>query len=135
MAVIRLPCQEIVIRALLKKNWINPETMLIMADAFIRDPRKDGDGLSVNLKSRTDVANWLATFNQSFGADSLHSGRIRDLDPVLDVSQTEESIAEDPCHAVITGLPYADDDPGRAESLASRLRDISRNIERQRRRK
>src|ERR1700756_4368755 len=100
-----------------------------MADAFIRDPRKDGDGLSVNLKSRTDVGVWLSSFNQSFGADSLHTGRIRDVDSVLEVSQTDESIAEDPCHAVITGLPYADDDPGRAESLASRLRDISRTID------
>lgn len=135
MPVIPLPCEEIVLRALLKKNWIHADTARITADAFIRDPKKDSDGLSVNISSKTDVGAWLGGFNQSFGADSLHTGRIRDIDPALDVSQTDESTAEDPNHAVITGLPLNDDDPGRAENLASRLRDISRTIDRQRRRK
>jgi hypothetical protein len=61
----------------------------IKADAFIRGPRKDVDGLSVNIQSTTDVPLWLGEFSKSFGADTLHSGRIRML-AGLDVGQAEE---------------------------------------------
>jgi hypothetical protein len=132
---IPLPCEEIVLRALLKKSWSHEDTNHIKADAFIRDPKKDTDGLSVNIRSKTDVAAWLAGFNRSFGADTLHTGSIRNIDPELDVSQTDEAITAEPEHAVITGLPFTDDDPERAESLASRLVEISRTLDRERRRR
>ena len=93
------------------------------------DP-KDLDGLSVNIRSKTEVASWLATFSRSFGADTLHTGSIRDIDQELDVGQAEEDAEAYPEHAIITGLPFSDDDPERAEILASRLVEISRTFDR-----
>src|SRR5205814_929272 len=99
------------------------------------DPKRDSDGLSVNIQSRTDVALWLAGFNRSFGADTLHTGRIRDIDRELNVVQPQDDAEADPAHALIIGLPFNDDDPDRAESLASRLVSISRTLDRTPRRK
>jgi hypothetical protein len=125
-----LPCEEIVLRALLKRNWCHEDTKRIKADAFIRDPKKDLDGLSVNIRSKTEVASWLATFSRSFGADTLRTGSIRDIDRELDVGQADEDAEAYPEHAIITGLPFSDDDPERAEILASRLVAISRTFDR-----
>ena len=130
MTAISLPCEEIVLRALLKRNWCHEDTKRIKADAFIRDPKKDLDGLSLNIRSKTEVASWLATFSRSFGADTLHTGSIRDIDRELDVGQAEEDAEAYPEHAIITGLPFSDDDPERAEILASRLVEISRTFDR-----
>jgi hypothetical protein len=130
-----LPCEEIVLRALLKKNWFHEDTKRIKADAFIRDPKKDVDGLSVNIHSKTNALLWLGTFNRSFGADTLHTGRIRDIDQELYVGQADEDAQGHPDHAIIIGLPFADDDPDRAESLASRLVEISRTFDRLKRQK
>ncbi|MEK7407588.1 MAG: hypothetical protein AAB225_21120 [Acidobacteriota bacterium] len=127
-----LPCEEIVLRALLKRGWIDEESGRIKADAFILDPAKDKDGLSVNVRSRIDLEAWLAGFRRSFGADSLHTGRIRTLR--LDVGQFEQDLRNQPDHAVITGLPYSEDDPERAESLASELAKMSRPVDRTMRR-
>lgn len=135
MAIIPIACQEIVVRALLKKQWIHEDTKRIKADAFIRDPKRDPDGLSVNLASKTDIPSWLAAFSRSFGADTLHTGRIRDIDDVLDIAQTEEEAQSGSQHAVIIGLPFNDDDPDLAESLASRLVEISRSTDRTPRRR
>jgi len=93
-------------------------------------PKKDSDGLSVNIHSRTDVAAWLANFNRSFGADSLHTGRVRDIHVDLDVGQPEDGSDAQPDHAVIAGLPFSDDNPELAESLASRLVEVSRTLDR-----
>jgi hypothetical protein len=130
VAATPLSCEEIVLRALLKRNWCHEDTKRIKADAFIRDPKKDLDGLSVNIRSKTEVASWLATFSRSFGADTLHTGSIRDIDRELDVGQAEEDAEAYPEHAIITGLPFSDDDPERAEILASRLVEISRTFDR-----
>ena len=130
MTVTPLPCEEIVLRALLKRNWCHEDTRRIKADAFIRDPKKDLDGLSVNIHSKTEVASWLAGFSRSFGADTLHTGSIRDLDQELNVGQAQEDAEAYPQHAIITGLPFSDDDPERAEILASRLVEISRTSDR-----
>jgi len=135
MAIIPLPCEEIVLRALLKRNWFNEDTKRIKADAFIRDPKKDSDGLSVNLNSRTDVAVWLANFSRSFGADTLHTGRVRDIHVDLDVGQPEDESDAQADHAIITGLPFSDDNPELAESLASRLVEASRTLDRTLRRR
>ena len=130
MAATPFSCEEIVLRALLKRNWCHEDTKRIKADPFIRDPKKDLDGLSVNIRSKTEVASWLATFSRSFGADTLHTGSIRDIDQELDVGQAEEDAEAYPEHAIITGLPFSDDDPERAEILASRLVEISRTFDR-----
>jgi hypothetical protein len=135
VAITPLPCEEIVVRALLKKQWLHEDTKRIKADAFIRDPKKDPDGLSVNIGSRTETSVWLGGFSRSFGADSLHTGRVRDIDSDLDIGQTEEDALAAPAHAVIIGLPFSDEDPERAESLASRLVEISRSLDRTQRRK
>jgi hypothetical protein len=135
VALTSLLCEDIVLRALLKKNWFHEETKRIKADAFIRDPKKDLDGLSVNIHSKTDTSAWLAGFSKSFGADTLHTGKIRELDQGLDVCQAEDEAQVFPDHAIIVGLPFTDDDPDRAESLASRLAQISRTLDRKMRRK
>ncbi len=124
VTVTSLPCAEIVLRALLKRNWCHEDTKRIKADAFIRDPKRDLDDLSVNIRSKTEVASWLASFSRSFGADTLHPGSIRDIDSELGVGQAEEDAEAYPEHAIITGLPFSDDDPERAETLASRLVEI-----------
>lgn len=130
-----LTCQEIVLRALLRKNWFHEDTLRVKADAFIRDPKRDADGLSVNIQSKTDVNSWLSNFNRSYGADTVHTGKIRDIDARLDVGQPEEEAHEYPSHAIIVGLPFSDDDPIRAERLASYLVAISRTLDRTSRRK
>ncbi len=135
MAINRLACQEIILRALLKRGWFDEDTQRIKADAFILDRNKDQDGLSVNILSQTTVDQWLSSFNRSFGADSLHAGSIRDIDKRLDVGQSREDALTQPEHAVILGLPFPDDDPELAESLASRLAEISRMLDRTERRR
>ncbi len=127
MPIRPLPCEEIVLRAILKAGWLH-EDGRINANAFIRHPKKDQDGLSVNLRSRTNIVAWLSGFNKSWGADSLHSGKIRTLG--LDVGQTADDLAHRPDHAVVEGLPFQDEDPERAEQLASELARISRPADR-----
>lgn len=125
-----LACQEIILRALLRRGWFDEDsdTKPIKADAFILDRGRDKDGLSVVIQSRTDLEAWLSCFSRSYGADKLHTGKVRTLG--LDVGQTEEDLRYHPDHAVITGLPFTDDDPGRAESLASQLAKMSRPVDR-----
>ena len=135
MTVTPLLCEDIVLRALLKRNWCHEDTKRIKADAFIRDPKRDLDGLSVNIRAKTEAASWLAGFSRSFGADTLHTGSIRDIDRELNVGQADEDAEAYPEHAIITGLPFSDDDPARAESLASRLVEISRTFDRTMRKK
>ena len=135
MAITSLSCEDIVLRALLKKNWFHQDTKRIKADAFIRDPKRDLDGLSVNIHSKTDAASWLGSFSRSYGADTLHTGRVRAIDRELDVGQAEDDAEASPDHAIIIGLPFTDDDPERAESLASRLVEISRTFDRKMRRR
>jgi hypothetical protein len=135
VTVTPLLCEDIVLRALLKRNWCHEDTKRIKADAFIRDPKRDLDGLSVNIRSKTEAASWLAGFSRSFGADTLHTGSIRDIDRELNVGQADEDAEAYPEHAIITGLPFSDDDPARAESLASRLVEISRTFDRTMRKK
>jgi hypothetical protein len=111
VATTPVPCEDIVLRALLKRQWFDQDTQRIKADAFIRDPKRDSDGLSVNIQSKTELVSWLARFNRSFGADSMHSGRIRDIDGELDVGSPEEDAEEYPAHALIIGLPFTEAKP------------------------
>ena|SRR5687768_9352064 len=72
-----LPCSAIVFRALTRKSWIDKSTQRVLPAAFMRRPSpQDEDGLSVNIES---AASSTAPFRESFGAVSLHVGRLRDL--------------------------------------------------------
>jgi len=130
--VTNLLCREIVLRAIRKRGWLD-EDGRIRVDAYIWDPERDPDGLSVNMQSMTDIDKWLdewltVSFKKSFGADSLHTGRVRDLK--LEIGQTKEDISGGRGHAVIVGLPSVEEDNKRAEDLATLLRDISRSLDR-----
>jgi hypothetical protein len=128
--ITHLLCPIIVLRAVLKRKWLDDEGR-ITSTAFLRDPRHP-DGLSVNVAELTDTNQWLSNFTRSFGADSLHSGRIRELG--LEIGQTDEDLAEPPAaHALITGLPLTDEDPKRAEDLATELAMRSRAVDRRKR--
>jgi hypothetical protein len=128
--VTHLLCPIIVLRAVLKRKWLDHNGR-ITSTAFLRDP-KHSDGISVNIAALTDLDQWLATFSKSFGADSLHAGRIRALG--LEIGQAEQDIYENPpVHALITGLPLTDEDPKLAEDLATELVRLSRTLDRQQR--
>ena len=127
MLITYLLCPIIVLRAVLKKKWLDDDGR-ITSTAFLRDP-KHPDGLSVNIASLTDTNQWLSNFTRSFGADSLHSGRVRELG--LEIGQTEADLAESPpAHALIIGLPFTDEDPKRAEDLATELVRRARAVDR-----
>lgn len=130
VSAIPLPCEEIVLRLIKKRGWCDPDTQLIKADGFIRDSRRDHDGLSVNIASRTDLEEWFGRWNACYGADSLHPGRVRTLS--LDVVHLENN---EPDHALITGLPFREDDPALAEHLAGELARMSRPVDRTKRRR
>lgn len=127
MLVTHLLCRCIVLRAILSRRWLDSDNC-ITSTAFLYDRAKHADGLSVNIALDTDLDAWLGAFNKSFGADSLHSGRIRDLR--LDVGQTASDLEGDRSHAVIVGLPSPDEDPCRAEDLATELAHICRKVDR-----
>ena len=132
MLVLHLLCPTIVLRAILKKSWLD-DVGRITSTAFIYDPTRDPDGLSINVASLTDVPLWLGSFNASFGANSLHCGRVRGLH--LEIGQTPDDLTHDHSHAVIAGLPSPDDDPQRAEDLATELVKMSRSVDRTQRRR
>lgn len=127
MLVTHLLCSCIVLRAVLSKRWMD-ENERITSTAFLYDPEKHPDGLSVNIAFDTDLDQWLGNFNKSFGADSLHSGRVRRLG--LEIGQTEADLMKDRSHAVIVGLPPVDEDPQLAEDIATELVKMSRTIDR-----
>jgi hypothetical protein len=127
-----LPCKEIVLRAVLKGGWLD-ESGKLRPDAYIRDPKRDADGLSVNIRSQSDIEDWLGRFRKSWGADSLHSGRVLDLG--LHLGQTIDDVREEAGHSVIAGVPSPDEDPARAENLATALAEMSRIADRTRREK
>jgi hypothetical protein len=126
-----LPCPEIILRAIVKARWIDEDTGEIKADAFIRDPARDADGLSVNIGRLTGLEVWLSSFKASYGTDSLHTGRVRALG--IDVVQTAEDMTSDPAHALIVGIPSQEEDALAAERTASSLRNMPRSVDRTRR--
>jgi hypothetical protein len=130
--VTHLLCPIIVFRAILKTAWLD-ENQRITANAFVHDPVRHPDGLSVNIALETNVEQWLSNFNMSYGADTLHCGRIRHLG--LEVGHTEADLRQDVSHAVIVGLPSPDEDPKLAEDLATELVKMSRALDRTRRKK
>lgn len=111
-----LPCPTIVYRAMARKNWIDKTAKRVLPAAYFRrPPPKDEDGLSVDISSPQSCSSAL---RNCYGVASLHVGRVRDIG--LDV------VVDDAPHAAITGLPRREDDPARAERLASLLSRQSR---------
>jgi hypothetical protein len=126
-----VPCPEILLRAITKAGWIDQDTGEIDSGAYIGDPARDLDELSVNIAQLTDTEEWLSSFRASFGADSLHTGHVRSLG--IDVVQTAEDLASRPSHALIVGVPSQEQDALAAERLASSLQHMSRAVDRKRR--
>lgn len=105
------------------------ESGRITPSAYVRDPLRDPDGLSVNMHGLTNVDGWLSgEFNKSFGADTLHTGRVRALG--LEIGQTEKDLLDEKGHALIVGVPTVEEDEQKAEDLATALRDMSRKLDR-----
>lgn len=106
-----LPCSKIVYRALIWENWIDRQSGRIMPSAFIRRPKESG--LSVCLD--VEIGAYLKSrfTKPTFGAGSLHVGRVADLG--LRVIQDKVD------HAEIRGIPLQADDPAEAERFASLL--------------
>ncbi len=132
LLVMHLCCQTIVLRAILKKTWMD-DSLKITSSAFMYDPSKDPDGLSVNVQADTNTDEWLGSFNKSFGADSIHCGSVRNIG--IEIGQTQEDINSGSAHAVIVGLPSQDEDPQAAEDFAGKLVSLSRRLDRTRRSK
>lgn len=85
------------------------------------------------MQAQTEIESWLSSFSSSFGADTLHTGRIRSLR--LEIGQDEHDLQEGQGHALIVGLPSPDEDPKTAEDLATALRNLSRAVDRNRRKR
>ena len=80
----QLPCDTIVLRAMLRRNWVDQRNQTVAPNAFIRrDSPADPDGLSVGVFCQ--VADYLNGFNKTFGAATLHVGHVRNEG--LDVMQ------------------------------------------------
>jgi hypothetical protein len=114
-----LPCDCIVYRAILRRNWVDKDTKRLSSAAFIRRP-VDVDGLSVNIAGTCTPEQCMAQFRSCFGLATLHVGRVRDLG--LDV------VPDSPDHACITGVPYQHEDPAEAERIARLLAMQARNL-------
>lgn len=116
MAATPLAEDEIVYRALLRKQWIDPDTHQVKADAFFLRVGRDNDGLSVfRAKCRTPEE-CASRFNTCFGVAEIQVASVRTLG--LDVVHGDE---DQPEHALIVGLPTTEDDRAKAERLASLL--------------
>jgi hypothetical protein len=116
-----LECQDIVLRAVLRRRNIDRENSRLLAAAFLLRTRQDGTkekGLSVSYDC--SPAECAAGFDKCHGVASLHVGRVRNLG--LDV------IPDKVDHANIVGLPHPEDDPAEAERFASKLRRQARLV-------
>lgn len=115
-----LPCNAIVYRALLKKQWINEDTGRVKADAYFLREKEKSTGLSVNIAKTCSHQQCVEGFRKCFGVTSLHVGHIRDIG--LDVVQDTSA------HANIIKLPYVEDNRVETERLAGLLAKQSRII-------
>jgi hypothetical protein len=104
---------ETVYRALLRKQWINEDTGLVESEAYYLRKNKNEQGLSVSIASVSTPEECAAKFKKCYGVARLEVGCICELG--LDV------IPDSISHAEIVGLPYAEDDPEQADSLADSL--------------
>ncbi|MBD2772303.1 hypothetical protein [Iningainema tapete] len=110
----------IVYRALLRQQWIDEETGMVISDAFFLRKIKNEQGLSVNIANVCSPEQCAARFKNCYGVASLVVGDIRELG--LDV------VRDSPSHANIVGLPYREDKRALAEKFAELLAKQSRII-------
>jgi hypothetical protein len=107
VGVIRaLVSQDVLLRALRNAN-MRQELSL----AFMLRENERGTGLSVNFDQTP--AECQAGFICTYGVASLTVQSVADLQLRV--------VPDEPHHANITGVPYKEDDPLRAEFLASQL--------------
>ncbi len=106
-----LPEDAAVYRVLLRKQWIDEDTVYVKADAYFL--RATEPGLSVNLASVYSPEQCAGLFRKCYGVASLEVGRVREIG--LDVEQ--DSVH----HANIVGLPHREDNLAEAERLAGLL--------------
>lgn len=114
-----LPCEQIVYRAQIKKDWV-ANSGKVRKQAFFR-MHKDTHGLSV---STTEDSCGEGLQDEFYGTITLHVGRVRTLG--LDV------IPDSPTHANIQGVPMRDaNDPvtdALARTLAEDLANMARRL-------
>ncbi|MCC3446805.1 MAG: hypothetical protein JGK04_04600 [Microcoleus sp. PH2017_39_LGB_O_B] len=108
----------IVYRALLRRQWIDETSDIVLLFAYLLRPNEPG--LSVTIASVCSPEQCAAKFNNCFGVASLQVGQIRELG--LD------AVPDSASHAQIVGLPYVTDDRDRAERLADLLAERSRIV-------
>ena len=108
----------IVYRALLRRQWIDETSDLVLLFAYLL--RANEPGLSVTIASVCSPEQCAAKFINCYGVASLQVGKIRELG--LDAVPDSDS------HAQIVGLPYVTDDRDRAERLADLLAERSRIV-------
>lgn len=117
MAASSLAPDEFVYRALLRKQWIDPDNGQVKPEAFLLRPCKDHDGLSVFRARYCQPEECAGRFRACFGVGELRVGSVRSLDG-LDVIQRDKDPCEQP---LIVGLPTTQEDRARAERLAGLL--------------
>jgi hypothetical protein len=81
----------------------------------------DEEGISVYLAGPCDPPGVAGKFNRCEAVAAIRVGDIRDLGLGLDVIPDPPDSPGFPAHACITGLPYHDEDPNSAISLAEKL--------------
>lgn len=108
----------IVYRALLRRQWIDETSDIVLLFAYLLRPNEPG--LSVTIASVCSPEQCAAKFQNCYGVASIQVGQIRELG--LDAIPDSDS------HAQIVGLPYVKDDRDRAERLADLLAERSRIV-------
>ncbi len=115
-----LQCNAIVYRALIKKDWINEDTLQVQPSAFFLRQDKAEFGISVNIANACSPQDCASRFKKCGFVASLHVGSVRDIG--LDILQDKFN------HANIIGLIYREDNLAEAERLAGLLAKQSRII-------
>jgi hypothetical protein len=108
----------IVYRALLRRQWIDETSDIVLLFAYLLRPNEPG--LSVTIASVCSPEQCAAKFRNCYGVASLQVGQIRELG--LD------AVPDSASHALIVGLPQVKDDRDRAERLADLLAERSRIV-------
>lgn len=125
-------CPELLTRVLRNKNNLDDDGN-VTEDAFILRPTDEGE-LSVYRQKLVSADACRATFKKTYGAVSLHTGRVRSLNEEnpfgIDVIPRESDADPCPGHSAIVNLPdkHRDAKPEDAERMATLLRDQARRI-------
>jgi hypothetical protein len=106
-----LPCSKVVYRALIWENWVDKQNGRVMPSAFIRRPKESGLSICLDVEISAYLKSRFT--KPTFGAGSLHVGRVSDLG--LRVIQDKVD------HGEIREVPLPAENPAEAERLASLL--------------